>query len=632
LTVQMNAVMHEVQVERGLSVGFLDSKGQKFGRRLEAQIPVMDGKVRELHAFLATFDKSRYGADVEGALAQFLQTLDTLGSLRGAVRGQSVATGQVFSDYTKVAVTGLALIGKAADYGDSAAAMIYKHFAALSWVLDAKGAAARVRGSMMSVMEQGTFAGKEERFYAALQDITSTRLWLKEARKRLTPEQLQRYQARMASADVMAADKFEDQMIANGVGTKSLGLTSDAWFDLETKKIEAYKDIADGMAKDLAQLTGDLAGRSQTALYAALLVALLVGGIATVLGTVVTLTLVRTTTRIIDELGASANQTLNAAQQVSGSSQSLAQGASEQAASLEETSATLEEISSMTTQNAGNAVQAEKLAGQAVASTNLGTEAIKRMVGSINSIKEASDRTARIIKTIDEIAFQTNLLALNAAVEAARAGDAGRGFAVVAEEVRNLAIRSAAAAKETSGLIEDSQQRAVQGVSVSGEVSKILSEILGAVNQVNTLVRDVSAASKEQTKGVGQINAAVSQMDQVTQSNAANAEETASASEELSAQAESMSEIVNNLARVIKGASAAAHEQQMHAGGHAPSSGLAHKGPHPTQHLQLGHRPAQPQRGNVGSSFAAGHPQAVAMHDAPAHESLDQDPPQGSLN
>ncbi len=257
--------------------------------------------------------------------------------------------------------------------------------------------------------------------------------------------------------------------------------------------------------------------------------------------------------QIIADLNASSQQTLSASQQVSASSQSLAQGASEQAASLEETSSTLEEISALTKQNADTANQAETLSGAAQAGTLKGSESMTQMVQRINEIKSASDKTAKIIKTIDEIAFQTNLLALNAAVEAARAGEAGRGFAVVAEEVRNLAIRCAQAAKDTSALIEDSQEKAAQGVTSSEQVNTLLKEALKAVEQVNGLVQQVAATSKEQTKGVDQINGAVTQMNQVTQASAANAEETAAASEELSAQAETLTGIVSHLTRIIRG-------------------------------------------------------------------------------
>jgi len=260
---------------------------------------------------------------------------------------------------------------------------------------------------------------------------------------------------------------------------------------------------------------------------------------------------------IIDGLSAGSRQISGASGQVSQSSQSLAEGASVQASSLEETSASLEELSSMTKQNSDNARQANAMAGEASASAVESRAAMDRMGQAIGKIKASADETAKIIKTIDEIAFQTNLLALNAAVEAARAGDAGKGFAVVAEEVRNLARRSAEAAKSTSSLIEDAQKNADNGVSVSGEVGSILGRIAEKVQKLSGLVGEVSAASDEQTKGISQISIAVTEMDKVTQSNAASAEESASASEELFAQSRELGDMVSTLVGIVNGASKA---------------------------------------------------------------------------
>jgi Methyl-accepting chemotaxis protein (MCP) signalling domain len=257
---------------------------------------------------------------------------------------------------------------------------------------------------------------------------------------------------------------------------------------------------------------------------------------------------------ITSELDNASRQTVDSSLNVSSSSQSLAQGASEQAASLEETSSTLEEISSMTQRNTENVEQAERLAADTQKLTHKGRGAMERMSAAIDAIKDSADQTAKIIKTIDEIAFQTNLLALNAAVEAARAGDAGRGFAVVAEEVRNLATRSAAAAKDTNVLIEASQQRAEHGVSISGEVGQVLSEVSGAVDKVNALLQDVTRASQEQSSGIGQITTALSQMDQVVQGSAALSEEAAASAEELSAQSENLRLVVRTLTRIVQGA------------------------------------------------------------------------------
>ncbi len=257
--------------------------------------------------------------------------------------------------------------------------------------------------------------------------------------------------------------------------------------------------------------------------------------------------------RIIEGLTAGAEQTTSAAAQVSSASQSLAQGASEQAAALEETTSSIEEMSSMVKQNAVNAEEAKGLAATARGNAEKGTEAMTRMSTAIDDIKKSSDETAKIIKTIDEIAFQTNMLALNAAVEAARAGEAGKGFAVVAEEVRNLAQRSAEAARNTSDMIEGAVKNADNGVDISKEVAGVLEEIADGNRKVSDLVAEIAAASNEQAQGAEQINTAISQMDSVTQSNAANAEESASAAEELSAQAEELSRMVEQLRSVVGG-------------------------------------------------------------------------------
>jgi methyl-accepting chemotaxis protein len=240
--------------------------------------------------------------------------------------------------------------------------------------------------------------------------------------------------------------------------------------------------------------------------------------------------------------------------QLAGSSQTLAQGASEQAASLEETSSALEEISSMTKKNAETAHAASAVAAESRLSAGRGNEAMGKMVSAIEEIRRSAGETSKIIKTIDEIAFQTNLLALNAAVEAARAGEAGKGFAVVAEEVRNLAMRSAEAAKNTASLIEGSVRAAHNGVSLSADVAAALTEITASASRVDGLVGEIAASSREQTQGIGQVNAAVGQIDHVTQRNATAAEETASAAEELRNQTLGILRVVDDLASDRKAA------------------------------------------------------------------------------
>ncbi|HOQ89691.1 MAG TPA: methyl-accepting chemotaxis protein, partial [Candidatus Hydrogenedentes bacterium] len=282
--------------------------------------------------------------------------------------------------------------------------------------------------------------------------------------------------------------------------------------------------------------------------------------VALAVGILLAITLTRGITRpvqrIIEDLASGANQVDQAFAQVSQSSQAMAEGASEQASSLEETSATLEEMTSMVRQNAENAELAKRGAEEASSSARQGREAMNRMNETIQRIKQASDQTTNIIKTIDEIAFQTNLLALNAAVEAARAGEAGRGFAVVAEEVRALAQRSAAAAKNTAELIAGAQQEAGAGVVVAQEASALLEKIEGAAVKVAQLAAEVAAATAEQSQGISQVNTAVEQMNHVVQANAASAEESAAASEELAGQARELLNIVGRLEALIHGAAA----------------------------------------------------------------------------
>ncbi|TVR15018.1 MAG: methyl-accepting chemotaxis protein [Planctomycetota bacterium] len=283
------------------------------------------------------------------------------------------------------------------------------------------------------------------------------------------------------------------------------------------------------------------------------LIALAVGVVlAVVLGLLMSRSIGSALRRIIDSLGSGAEQVTSASGQVSQSSQAMAEGASEQAASLEETSASLEQMAASTRQNADNAGQADQMGKEMLAAANQSQESIRRLIKAMNEIQQGASETAKIIKTIDEIAFQTNILALNAAVEAARAGEAGKGFAVVAEEVRSLAQRSAEAARNTAELIEGSQSKANNGVSVSGEVEEVLAKVVDNITRSAQLISEIASASHEQSRGIDQINQAMAQMDQVTQGNAANAEESASASEELSAQAEELREMVLVLTAMVR--------------------------------------------------------------------------------
>ncbi|HTN76036.1 MAG TPA: methyl-accepting chemotaxis protein [Pirellulaceae bacterium] len=246
----------------------------------------------------------------------------------------------------------------------------------------------------------------------------------------------------------------------------------------------------------------------------------------------------------LTEVRSVADGVASASQQLAASSQQISTGAQEQASSLEETASSLEEITATIKQNADNADQANQLSARSREVAEKGGKVVGDAVNSMQEINASSKKIADIITAIDEIAFQTNLLALNAAVEAARAGEQGRGFAVVAGEVRNLAQRSAGAAKEIKSLIQDSVRKVEIGSQLVNQSGQTLEEIVTAVKRVTDIVAEISAASREQATGIEQVNRAVAQMDHVTQENASQTEELSGTAEGLSGQAEGLQDLV----------------------------------------------------------------------------------------
>ncbi len=312
----------------------------------------------------------------------------------------------------------------------------------------------------------------------------------------------------------------------------------------------AFSDTIEAVAKEANEASAQSLGGFVR-------IVALMSGVALLVLAVLSLLIARSIPRpfaaVIRKLGEAATGNAQSAALISENSNHLANGASSQAASLEETSASLEEISSMAKHNSEGAARAKDLAQQARQAADAGTQDVEAMNRAMAAIKASSDGIAKIIKTIDEIAFQTNILALNAAVEAARAGEAGAGFAVVAEEVRALAQRSATAARETAEKIEDSVSKSHHGAAVCTKVASGLQEIATKSRQVDELVGEIARASSEQTTGIQQVNQAVSQMDKVIQGSAAKAEEGASVAEELIAQSTALKNCVEELGQLVGG-------------------------------------------------------------------------------
>jgi methyl-accepting chemotaxis protein len=369
---------------------------------------------------------------------------------------------------------------------------------------------------------------------------------------------------------------------------KDSGLTATQHFSNFDKTFEEWLQVSDSLVKDLASQNvdpGSLAwkfnqsntlfeipredlnklgelieayaerelGSYRTKMYGMLILNFILIIIILALSVYIARSITNPLNRIIRSLSEGIHQVAGASVELSASSQQLSEGSSKQASSIEETSSTLEETASMLQQSTAITMQASRLSDQAKESADKGGLEMQEMMGSIQEIKQSSDQIARIIKVIDNIAFQTNILALNAAIEAARAGEAGLGFAVVAEEVRNLAQKSAEAAKETTGIIEANIGLSGKGATVVEKVRDAFNEITVQTNKVNQLMAEISAAGREQVQATDQINLSMAQISAVTMQNAANAEESAAAAEELNVQADSMKKMVQELSEMVNG-------------------------------------------------------------------------------
>lgn len=568
--VKASNVVHELQKERGMTAGFLGSKGTKFVAELPEQRIATNSKIDILTTTIDKLDTSSYNRAFNSAIKSLLSDLSVIRSKRSLIDTLEIATPAAIGFYTTLNSKLLSSIGQIAML--SADADVSKQAAAYVNFLMSKERAGVERAVLANTFAAKQFAPKMYDKFNGL--VTEQATYINVFNNFASEEQQKFLQKTLVGNDVNEVFRFRKIARENVNSKNGFGVDSADWFKAATGRINLLKEVEDKFSQDLADTASIKSNAASASFFKALLISIIAASVTFIFSYLVVKGVTgplndalarmrdiaegegdltkRIDVKSNDEIGmlcAAANNFIqkihdvissvktnaeglsDASNQVNSAAQDLSSGSSEQAASVEETSSSLEQMSATVNQNAENASQTEKMASNSAIQA---AEGGKQVAETVVAMKDIAEK----IGIIEDIAYQTNLLALNAAIEAARAGEHGRGFAVVASEVRKLAGRSETAAGEISALAKSS-------VAVAEGAGKLLEEIVPSIAKTAELVEEINASSEEQASGITEINGAMEQLDTVTQNNASLAEELSATAEEMTAQVQSLADMMS---------------------------------------------------------------------------------------
>lgn len=572
-------LVHHLQRERGMSAGYLGSRGQRFGSRLSEQRGVTDERIAAFEAATEQATLSDIDSDLEESVSQAQRDMANLARMRRDVTSQSRKSDEVVSYYTGITSQLIEMISRVTHVADNAD--ISRGLASYTTLMQAKDLAGIERALLANafssnVMTQRTYLnmlsmlGRQEAFIDTFHQLA-------------IPGHSEQFARELSGAQM--AELTEMRQVAIDKGLRGMyNQDAEAWFDAQSLKLERMKSVEDSVSAHILDVAAGLKSDARQALMAYATIAFLATLFAIALAFLTVRSLLAPLhrnlkdiqkrggdlTRRLDVPGTDELSRLYAAfntaseetealvgnikrsslsvevasGEIAQGNQDLAQRTEEQSASLVETASSMEQITATVRHTAENACQAETMTEEMSQEASAASDVAERASHAMQQIHEANKEVTTIVEAIDNIAFQTNLLALNASVEAARAGEHGRGFAVVAQEVRTLASRSAEEAEQIRTLIANNVARINEGETLVTETTSTLEAIARKVTHVANLVRDMSAATGEQSAGIEQINQAVTQLEEVTQQNAALVEQVAAASRSLDEQAGDMAKLV----------------------------------------------------------------------------------------